>query len=129
MKVLQCQCKRRIKIRAGISGHIIWPFPKEVYLCPCGRAYIPQKMGCLVSDIKNIEGTEDFGKPTVLSPAEYINWKNKQEDSAEQCKKIAEKIGRDYENVIYEIQAEVIEEIQPSLLTRFITKIALLFKE
>lgn len=104
MKIVQCQCGRTIEVRGGIWG-LQSRFPQLVYLCPCGTAYIPEGLGC-----RGFHGIEDMGKPKILSPSEYAEWKEKELKVAEELKDNPYLNLDNPKEAIIEIPAKVVEE-------------------
>lgn len=104
MKKVICQCGRTIEVRGGVAGFRM-PFPKEIYLCECGYAYIPIELGCWGV------GFESHVEPLILTPSEYVQYKEYQH------KEYKEEVSR-YTTSIYTISPdEAIVEISAKVIT------------
>jgi len=79
MKKVTCNCGRNIEVRGGIVGQTK-RFPKEIYICQCGTAYIPWPLSCLVF---NRAFQENSAEPKVLIRGEYQKYKDEELKAAE----------------------------------------------
>ena len=101
METVLCQCGRTIRVLGGIQGLALMHIPYYVYFCPCGYAYRPQIIGCLLVHSKVLQ--EGLTKPIAMSPSEYEAWKKERIEDWKQS-------GRPVEDAVTEISAEVVEQ-------------------
>lgn len=96
MKKVTCQCGRTIEVVSGVAG-LRRRFPKEIYLCECGYAYIPQELACMGVGFESSVG------PRALTPSEYAQFK-------EEEVRCASKYNIPFEEAIVEIHAKVVSK-------------------